>query len=36
MKLKDNIVVGEEIKSICTHIKELNDTVNKLLSKMKY
>ena len=31
--LKDKVVVGEEIKSLCTHIKELTDTVNQLLSK---
>ena len=32
-ELKDKVVVGEEIKSLCTHIKELTDTVNQLLSK---
>ena len=25
-------VLGEEIKSLCTHVKELTDTVNQLLS----
>ena len=29
MELKDKVVVGEEIKSLCTHIKELTDTVYK-------
>ena len=33
MTLKDKVVVGEEIKSLCTHMKELIDTVNQLLSK---
>ena len=33
IELKDKLVVGEEIKSLCTHIKELTDTVNQLLSK---
>ena len=33
IELKDKVVVGEEIKSLCTHIKELTDTVNQLLSK---
>ena len=33
IELKDQVVVGEEIKSLCTHIKELTDTVNQLLSK---
>ena len=33
MELKDKAVVGEEIKSLCSHIKELTDTVNQLLSK---
>ena len=28
MKLKDKVVVGEETKSLCIHIKELTDTVN--------
>ena len=32
-ELKDKVVVGEEIKSLCAHIKELTDTVNQLLSK---
>ena len=32
-ELKDKVVVGEEIKSFCTHKKELMDTVNQLLSK---
>ena len=32
IELKDKVVVGEEIKSLCTHIKELTDTVNQLLS----
>ena len=35
IELKDKVVVGEEIKSLCTHIKELTDTVNQLLSKNK-
>ena len=33
IELKDKVVVGEEIKSLCTHIKELTETVNQLLSK---
>ena len=33
IELKDKVVVGEEIKSLCTQIKELTDTVNQLLSK---
>ena len=33
MELKDKVIVGEEIKSLFTHIKELTDTVNRLLSK---
>ena len=33
IELKDKVVVGEEIKSLCTHIKEWTDTVNQLLSK---
>ena len=33
IELKDRVVVDEEIKSHCTHIKELTDTVNQLLSK---
>ena len=33
MELKDKVVVGEEKKSLCTHIKELTDTINQLLSK---
>ena len=33
MELKDKVVAGEEIKGLCTHIKELTDTVNELLSK---
>ena len=32
-ELKDKVVVGEEIKSLCAHLKELMDTVNQLLSK---
>ena len=28
MELKDKVVVGEKIKSLRTHIKELTDTVN--------
>ena len=35
IELKYKAVVGEEIKSLCTHMKELTDTVNQLLSKMK-
>ena len=33
IELKHKVVVGEEIKSLCTHIKDLTDTVNQLLSK---
>ena len=33
IELKEKVVVGEEIKSLCTHIKELTETVNQLLSK---
>ena len=33
LELKDKVVVGEEIKILCTHIKELTDKVNQLLSK---
>ena len=33
IELKDKVVAGEEIKSLCIHIKELTDTVNQLLSK---
>ena len=33
MELKDNVVAGEEIMSLCTHVKELTDAVNQLLSK---
>ena len=33
LKLKDKIVVAEEIKSHCTNIKELTYTVSQLLSK---
>ena len=33
LELKYKVVVGEEIKSLCTHIWELMDTVNQLLSK---
>ena len=33
IELKDKVVVGEEIKSLCTHREELTDTVNQLLSK---
>ena len=33
IELKDKVVVGEEIRSLCTHIKELTETVNQLLSK---
>ena len=33
MDLEDKVAVGEEIKSLYTHIKELTDTVNQLLSK---
>ena len=32
-ELKDKVVVGEKIKSLCIYIKELTDTVNQLLSK---
>ena len=32
-ELKDKFVVGEEMESLCTHIKELSDTLNQLLSK---
>ena len=33
IELKCKVVVDEEIKSLRTHIKELTDTVNQLLSK---
>ena len=33
IELKDKVVLGEEIGSLCTHIKELTGTVNQLLSK---
>ena len=33
IELKNKVVVGEEIKRLCTHIKELTDTVNQVLSK---
>ena len=33
IELKNKVVVGEEIKRLCTHIKELTETVNQLLSK---
>ena len=33
IELKDKVVVGEEIRSLCTHMKELTETVNQLLSK---
>ena len=33
VELKDKVVVGEEIKCLCTHINELTDTINQLLSK---
>lgn len=33
IELKDRVVVGEEIKSHCTNIKELTYTVSQLLSK---
>ena len=33
IELKDKVVLGEEIKTLCTHTKELTDTVNQLLSK---
>ena len=32
MELKDKLVFGEEIQSLCTHSKGLADTVNQLLS----
>ena len=35
MELKDKVAVGKEIKSLYTHMKELTDTVNQLLSKNK-
>ena len=28
MELKDKIIVGEEMRRLCTHIKELTDIVN--------
>ena len=31
--LKDKVIVGEEIKSLCCQMKELTDTANQLLSK---
>ena len=33
IELKNKVAVGEEIKRLCTHIKELTETVNQLLSK---
>ena len=33
MELKDKVVAGEEIQSLCNHIMELKDIVNQLLSK---
>ena len=33
LELKDKLAVGKEIKSLCTHIKKLMDTVNQILSK---
>ena len=33
IELKDKVVVGEKINSLCTHIKELTDTVNQHISK---
>ena len=33
LELKDKVVVGEEIKILCTYIKELTNKVNQLLSK---
>ena len=35
MELKDKLVFGEEIQSLCTHSKELADTVNQLLSSFE-
>ena len=35
MKLRDKVIVGEEIKSVCTHRKELTDIVNQFLSRNK-
>ena len=32
-ELKNKVVIEEEIKSLCTHIKGLTDTVNERLSK---
>ena len=31
LELKYNIIIGEEIKSLSTHIKELMDTVNQII-----
>ena len=33
IELKDKVVVREDMKSFCTHLKGLTDTVNQLLSK---
>ena len=33
LDLKDEVVVGEEIKSLCCQMKKLTDTANQLLSK---
>ena len=35
IELKDKVVVGGEIKSLFTHIKELTDTVINFYRKMK-
>ena len=32
LEVKGIVVVGEETTSLCTHINELTDTVNQLLS----
>ena len=31
LELKYNIIIGEEIKSLSTHIKELMNTVNQII-----
>ena len=36
MEQKDEAVVEEETRNLCTHIKELTDTVSQLLCKNKW
>ena len=33
IELKDKVVVGEEIRSLCTHIKELTDSKSTFIEK---